>query len=146
MDCFDYRVSDFCELCFEKQQSFLSRKDWILKNKMDRKITGIYAGPLLVTSINSFKHDNGTGYHVTFKCLAKNTLAFDEHVFYFSKLKRGKFWPGDKLTGIINSIGSADFIGQKVENMRVCTANYHLAKLMDKKGDIVYKGKKFGEE
>ena len=50
-----------------------------------------------------------------------------------------KLWRGDILTCKLEPCSSPDFIGDRVEDMKVATMSYELAELKDKKGNIIYK-------
>lgn len=50
-----------------------------------------------------------------------------------------KLWLGDILTCRLGLCSSPDFIGDKVEDMKVATMSYELVELKDKTGKIIYK-------
>ena len=50
-----------------------------------------------------------------------------------------KLWLGDILTCRLELDASPDFIGDRVECMKVATRSYDIAELKDKMGGIIYK-------
>lgn len=64
---------------------------------------------------------------------------FGEYELSLKKNIARRLLPGDILACKLEPSSSPDFLGDRVECMKVATMSYELAELKDKRGEVVYK-------
>lgn len=64
---------------------------------------------------------------------------FGEYELSLKKNIARRLLPGDILACKLELDASPDFIGDRVEHMKVATMSYALTELKDKRGEVIYK-------